>query len=68
MDLPLALHNRGPELAIGSGAKGSRHRISFQDDDSSDDGQIRPHLLIVRDKARRGRRKIADRREITATW
>jgi hypothetical protein len=67
MDLPLALHHPGPEFAIGSGAKGYKHRISLQYDDSGDNGQARPDPLSVRHKARRGRRKIADRREITAT-
>jgi hypothetical protein len=43
-------------------------RISPQYDDSGDDGQARPHPLILRDEAYSGRRKIADRREITATW
>jgi len=68
MDLPLALHHPGPELAIGSAAKGYQHRISLQYDDSGDNGQARPHPLIMRHEARRGRRKIADCLEITATW
>jgi hypothetical protein len=67
MDLPFALHHLGPELAIGSGAKGYQHRIYHQHDDSSDDGAARPRPLIVRHDAWRGRRKIADCRKITAT-
>jgi hypothetical protein len=67
MDLPLALHHRGPELAIGSGAKEYQHRIQHQHD-PGDDGLAGPRPLIVCHEARRSRRKIADRRKITATW